>query len=43
MVAHVTQGETIMSFQISGFVQFFHNFFETAPPQPLPVPQCGAS
>jgi hypothetical protein len=43
MVAHVTQGETIMSFQISGFVQFFQDLFETAPPQPLPVPQRGAT
>jgi hypothetical protein len=35
-------GETIMSFQISGFVQFFQDLFETAPPQPLAVPQRGA-
>ncbi len=32
-----------MSFQISGFVQFFQDLFETAPPQPLPVPQRGAT
>jgi ankyrin repeat protein len=32
-----------MSFQISGFVQFFQDLFETAPPQPLAVPQRGAT
>jgi ankyrin repeat protein len=32
-----------MSFQISGFVQFFQGLFETAPPQPLAVPQRGAT
>jgi ankyrin repeat protein len=32
-----------MSFQISGFGQFFQNLFETAPPQPLAVPQRGAT
>jgi ankyrin repeat protein len=31
-----------MSFQISGFVQFFQNLFESTPPQPLAVPQRGA-
>jgi ankyrin repeat protein len=43
MFGRVGQGETIMSFQISGFVQFFQDLFETAPTQPLAVPQRGAT
>jgi hypothetical protein len=42
MVAPLS-GEATMSFQISGFAQFFQGLFETAPPQPLPVPQHGAT